>query len=165
LEREQSEVKMFDTDKTRVARDVAIALGLGVLWGSLVLDLIGFIARQSSGGPLAEISALAAGNTLGFIVIALAKDVLIFALPSLFIGYLIVRVFLTRPMFHAVLAGTPMFLVGAFSLGTSLVSGDVAGARGVQGVYMAMNTVLVLLAIPACVALLTRSMKRGTEAN
>lgn len=153
---------MFGSDKIRVARDSAIALGMGLLWGSLVLDLIGFIARRSGGSGLAEISSLAAGDEFGFVLIALTKDVLIFALPSLFIGYLIVRMFSARPMLYAVLAGTPMFLAGAYNLGTSLVSGDAAGVRGIQGVYMGMNALLVLIAIPACVALLRWSMDRGT---
>lgn len=148
------EVKMFNMDKIRVARDIALALGMGVLWGSLVLDLIGFIARLSGESRSAEISALVAGSEFGFVLIALAKDALVFAVPSLFIGYLVVRVFLARPMFHAVLVGMPMFLFGAYGLGAALVTGDVAGARGVQGVYVAMNAVLVLVAIPVSVALI-----------
>ncbi len=143
----------------RSVRDIAIALGLGLLWGSLVIDLIGYVARSSEGSRLAEISALTAGDGFGFVLLALAKDVLIFAAPSLFIGYLIVRLFATRPMFHAVMAGAPMFLFGAFSLGAALVSGDAAGARGVQAVYMAMNTVLVLLAIPISVAVIQYSTR------
>jgi hypothetical protein len=155
----QVEVTMSSSNGMRVARDAGLALGMGLLWGSLVLDLIGFIARSSGGSPLAEMSALAAGDRLGFVLIALAKDALIFVGPSLLIGYLIVRVFLARPMFYAVLAGIPMFLIGVFSLAVSLVSGDTAGARGIQGVYMALNAVLVLVAIPASVALIQRSTR------
>ena len=132
----------------RQVRDMIIALSIGVVWAMVVLQVIGYWAA-SSPGRLPEMEALALGNAGTFLVIALLRDAAIYALPSVLAGYLITRL-MDRPMPFALIAGVPAFLFNAYSLVASGPGGPFADGRGV---YMALNTVLVLVAIAAGTAL------------
>lgn len=138
----------------RLVRDIPLALGIGVVWSIVVVQAIGYLAAASPGAP-PEMAALARGDAVTFVLIALLRDVAIYAIPSLFVGYLITRL-MARPVLFALVAGSLPFLFGVYSVGMSMLEGSIGGARGV---YMALNTVLVLVAIPAAVALIQWSTR------
>lgn len=132
----------------RQIRDIFIALGIGVAWAAVISQIIGTYASTSPGRP-AEIDALARGSSFAFVAMALLRDFVMFALPSLFAGYLIVRL-MTRPIVFALVAAAPPFLFSLYGVGRVMLDGGLADARGV---YAGLNTLLVLAAIPASAAL------------
>lgn len=138
----------------RPGRDFVIAVGLGIVWAVVVLEVIGFLAATGP-GRLPEMEALARGDAMTFIVVALLRDAGIYAVPSLLAGYLMVRL-MERPMLFAFVAGVLPFLFGAYSLIQTVAQSSPADAIRV---YMGLNAILLLLAIPAGVALIQWSTR------
>src|SRR5688572_6671433 len=127
----------------RLLRDSVIALMIGVVWAIVVVEAVGFFAATDPGRS-PEMDALARGDATTFIVVALLRDSALYAIPSLFVGYLVTRL-MTRPLLFAFVAGAPAFLFSAYSVGRVVLEGGFADARGV---YAVLNCLLVLVAIP-----------------
>jgi hypothetical protein len=141
-------------EEMRPGRDFVIAVGIGVVWAVVVLEAIGFLAATGP-GRLPEMDALARGDAMTFIVVALLGDAAIYAVPSLLAGYLMVRL-MERPMPFAFVAGVLPFLFGAYSVILTVAEGSPADAIRV---YLGLNAILLLLAIPAGVALIQWSAR------
>jgi hypothetical protein len=139
----------------RLFRDVVISVCIGAAWAVLVGEAVGYLAATNPGRP-AEMDALAQGDWASFLALALLRDAATYLLPALFAGYLIVRL-MAKPLVFALVAASIPFLMHAFEVARAMQGGGFGGARGV---YFALNTLLVLAAIPACTAVVLFLTKR-----
>ena len=138
----------------RSLRDIGLALGIGVLWAVAIELVIGLLVALHLNHP-AGMDALARGDAATFVAVILLGDIAIFAIPSLLAGYLITRL-MTRPRLFAFVAGTLPFLSGVYSFVRMVAEGSSGDALRV---YMALNAILLLVAIPAGVVLIQSSTR------